>query len=228
MIKKREIIASIIFISIYLICGLYLSDYINNKEIDENSVYNKAIKIDSKDLFEYGMSTNVGNAFVYGNLLAIDTVSYPEVNGEYMYIERVTEEYTSHIRTVNGKTQIYYTWDEIDTDSKRCNKILFCDNEFDSSKILFTSTSYISKYNVSNDTRYKFYGVGLEYTGTVFTYLGDNTISDNSLFVNGKTAEEACEYLCSRSLVLIFWIFWIILGIGCVYGFYTFENEWLD
>ena len=29
------------------------------------------------------MRTNVGNAFVYGDLKAVDTVTYPEIGGEY-------------------------------------------------------------------------------------------------------------------------------------------------
>lgn len=55
------------------------------------------------------MRTNAGNAFVYGDLKAVDTVTYPEIGGEYIYIEKVKERYTMHTRqvahttTMNGK-----------------------------------------------------------------------------------------------------------------------------
>ena len=105
--------------------------------MDQNEKYNKAVKIETQDLFEYGMRTNIGNAFVYGDLLAVDTVTYPEIGGSYMYVEKVKERYTmhtrqvAHTRTVNGKTQTYYTtetywtWDRVGSEDKTCNEISF-------------------------------------------------------------------------------------------------------
>lgn len=87
-ITKREILASISIIAMMLLIGFVISGRISNYILDRNEKYNKAIKIESSDLFEYGMRTNVGYAFVYGDLKAVDTVSYPEINGEYMYIEK--------------------------------------------------------------------------------------------------------------------------------------------
>lgn len=50
-------------------------------------------------MFQYGMDTNVGNAFVYGDLKAVDTVTYPEIGGEYMYVEKLK----SNIRCIQDK-----------------------------------------------------------------------------------------------------------------------------
>ena len=94
-ITKREILASISIIAVMLLIGFTISGRISNYILDRNEKYNKAIKIESSDLFEYGMRTNVGYAFVYGDLKAVDTVSYPEINGEYMYIEKIEEHYTN-------------------------------------------------------------------------------------------------------------------------------------
>lgn len=87
-ITKREILASISIIAMMLLIGFVISGRISNYILDRNEKYNKAIKIESSELFEYGMRTDVGYAFVYGDLKAVDTVSYPEINGEYMYIEK--------------------------------------------------------------------------------------------------------------------------------------------
>ena len=89
-ITKREVLASVSIIAIMLLIGSLLSAKISNWQMDRNEKYNKAVKIENNtDLFQYGMDTNVGNAFVYGELKAIDTVTYPEIGGEYMYVKKV-------------------------------------------------------------------------------------------------------------------------------------------
>ena len=87
-ITKREILGSIIIGAALLIIGFFISTVINEHQMDQNEKYNKAVKIDDSEMFEYGMRTNVGNAFVYGNLEAVDPVTYTEIGGEYMYIKK--------------------------------------------------------------------------------------------------------------------------------------------
>ena len=84
-----------------LVFGIMISGNISESVMEKNQEYNTALQInDDKDLFEYGMRTNVGNAFVYGDLKALDTVSYDEIPGEYSYIKKIKEKYTMHTRTV--------------------------------------------------------------------------------------------------------------------------------
>ena len=85
-ITKREILASISIVAVMIMIGVLISGKISEHQMDENEVYNKAVKIESTDLFQYGMDTNIGNAFVYGDLEAVDTVTYPEIGGKYMYV----------------------------------------------------------------------------------------------------------------------------------------------
>lgn len=236
-ITKREILASISIIAVMLLIGVLISSKISEHQLDANEVYNKAVKIDNTDLFQYGMETNVGNAFVYGNLVAVDTVTYPEIGGEYMYVEKVKEKYTKHTRTVtykdsNGKThtkkETYWTWDRVGSEDKKCQEISFCGITFNSNKIDLPSTDYIDTIKESSHIRYKYYGVGTNYTGTIFTDLRDKTILDNTQFYNNKNIEETVKYLESGGGVIIFWIFWILLTGGCVFGFYYAENKWLE
>lgn len=236
-ITKREILASISIIAVMLLIGVLISSKISEHQLDANEVYNKAVKIDNTDLFQYGMDTNVGNAFVYGDLVPVDTVTYTEIGGEYMYIEKVKEKYTKHTRTVtykdsNGKThtkkETYWTWDRVDSEDKKCQEISFCGITFNSNKIDLPSTDYIDTIKESSHIRYKYYGVGTNYIGTIFTDLREQTISDNTQFYNNKNIEETVKYLESSSGVIIFWIFWVVLICGCVFGFYYAENKWLD
>ena len=238
-ITAREVIASVVIISIMILFGITISNAITQEMLDKNEIYNKAVKIETAELFEYGMRTNVGNAFVSGDLKAVDTVSYPDINGEYMYIERIKERYTkhtrtvSHTRTVNGKTQTYYTtetywtWDRVGSESKHSNQISFNGVIFDYGKIQKPGASYLGLKKESSHIRYKYYGTDTEFTGTIFTELKDNTISDNSPFYNDKTVFEAYELVLQKYNAVIFWFFWIIVTGMLVFGFYYIDNRWL-
>ncbi|MBQ4523539.1 MAG: hypothetical protein IJA10_11400 [Lachnospiraceae bacterium] len=239
-ITPREIIASISIIAVMILIGVLISGKISEHQMDRNEIYNKAVKIESTDLFQYGMDTNVGNAFVYGDLKAVDTVTYPEIEGEYMYVKKIKEKYTMHTRTVtkyrtvNGKrqsyttTETYWTWDRVGSEDKKCNEVTFCGITFNVSKFDIPSSHHIDTIKESSHIRYKYYGVGAEFTGTIFTDLRDKTISDNTNFYNGMNIEETVEYLESGGGEIIFWIFWILLTGGCVFGFFYIDNKWLE
>ena len=239
-ITKREIIASISIIAVMILIGVLISGKISEHQMDKNEIYNKAVKIENTDLFQYGMDTNVGNAFVYGDLEAVDIVTYPEIGGEYMYVEKVKERYTKHTRqvahtkTVNGKTQTYYTtetywtWDRVGSEDIKCKEISFCGITFKSNKFDIPCTDYIDTIKESSHIRYKYYGTGTKFTGTIFTELKDKTISDNTNFYNNMNIEETVERLESDSGEIVFWILWIILMVVCIFGFYYLDNKWLE
>lgn len=243
-ITSREIIVSIAIIAAFLIGGFLISGRIQDGIDDANARYNTAVKIDCLDnneLFVYGMRTNIGNAFVHGKLEAVDTVSYPEVNGEYMEIEKTIEKYTRHTRqvahtmTVNGKTQIYYTteiyytWDYAGSESKRCEKVRFCDVEFSSDRINLPPLEHIDTQTFGN-IRYIYEGSKTEYTGTLFSNLREDIISEDSDFLADMAIEEAVEYYKNTSAIkqVLFWFVWMIICGACVYGFYSLENRWLE
>ena len=236
-ITKREILFSIVIVCIMFVFGFLISDSINESIMDKQQVYNTALQINNDTgLFEYGMRTDVGNAFVYGELKAIDTVTYPEIGGEYMYIEKVKEIYTMHTRTVtytvNGhtrtRTETYWTWDRVGSEDKKCEEVSFCGVTFDSDKFIIPSTHYIDTIKESSHVRYKYYGTDIIHTGTIFTELKDDTISDNANLYKDQTIEETIESLKTGWELVVFWIFWIILIIALVIGFYYIDNNWLE
>lgn len=237
-ITKREILASISIIAIMLLIGVLIAGKISEYELDQNEKYNKAIKIDTQELFEYGMRTNVGNAFVYGDLKAVDTVTYPELDDSYMYVEKVKERYTKHTRTVSDydddghkigeHEEEYWTWDRVDSEHLKCGEISFLGHTFSSDKIIIPGEHYIATIKESSKIRYKYYGVDTSFVGTIFTTLKDRTISNSTQFYENKSIEETVKHLESGSSVTIFWIFWIVLTGFCVYGFYYIDNEWLE
>ena len=181
-ITFREILASISIIAVMLLIGFVISGKISQNNIDANEKYNKAIKIDNdKDMFQYGMETNVGNAFVHGKLKAVDTVTFPEIGGKYMYVKKVEEHYNMHTQTYTttdskGHTQThtrtYWSWDYAGEESKECKEINFCNTKFSSKKIEHPSTSYIKTIKESSHVRFKYYGTGTKFNGTFL--LGDD------------------------------------------------------
>jgi len=239
-ITKREILASISIIAVMILIGVLISSKISEYQMDKNEVYNKAVKIENQELFQYGMDTNVGNAFVYGDLESIDTVTYPEIGGEYMSVSKVKERYTMHTRTVtktrtksDGTTETYteieeyWTWDPIERWSEHCKKVAFLGIEFDYGQIYKPVEHHIDTQKESYYIRYVYYGSNTKYTGTIFTCLKDNTISETK-FYNDRNIEETVKHLESGGGEVIFWIFWILLTGGCVFGFYYLDNKWLE
>ncbi len=239
-ITKREIIASIAIVAIMLVIGFFISDKITDYENDKNAEYQKAVHIEDTELFQYGMDTNIGNSFVYGDLEAVDTVTYPEIGGEYIYVEKVEEHYNmhtrqvAHTRTVNGKTQtyytteIYYSWDYAGSEEQRAKEIKFCGIVLPSNKISLPSTDHIDTIKESSHIRYKYYGIPTKHTGTIYTKLSDGTISDDSRFFEDYTIDEALDSCTSGIANIIFWVVWVIMTGGLVAGFYYLDNWWLE
>lgn len=246
-ITWREIIASITIIAVMLLIGVQISSSISEHQADKNEMYDKAAKIESSELFQHGMNTNLGDAFIYGSLEAVDTVTFPEIGGEYMYIVKIEERKERHERKVKKKDddgkehevkEVYYEWEEYDRESLHCNELSFCGIVFPYDKIDIPGTSYITEQSGGKTyswksgervkVRYKYYGVDISFVGTLFTTLKDGTISDNSDFYANRTIEETVERLESGSGTVIFWIFWIMLTGAAVFGFCYLDNKWLE
>ena len=236
-ITKREILASISIIAVMILFGILISSKISEYQMDKNEIYNKAVKIESQEMFQYGMDTNVGNAFVYGDLKAVDTVTYPEIGGEYMSVEKDEEHYTRHTKTVyeydddgnvtGSHEEEYWTWDLYDSDNKHCDKVTFLGIEFDYGQIYKPYKNYIDTIHGGYHVRYVYYGSKTEYTGTIFTKLDNHTINKTK-FYKDMNINDTVDHLQSNVGVIVFWIFWVILIGGIVFGFYYLDNRWLD
>ena len=234
-ITKREIIASISIIALMLTLGVLISGKISNYEMDKNEIYNKAIKIDNTDMFQYGIDTNVGNAFIYGDLKAIDTVTYPEIGEKYLYIKKVKEEYTMHTMVVtdskgNSHTETYWTWDYAGSEELQSKEVEFCNIKFESSKIIIPNGYYIDTIYKLSDVRYIYYGYPTESKGTMFANLNKNNQLGykKAAFYPNKSIDETYDNLVKDFSTPIFWFVWIIIICGCVYGFYYLDNDWLN
>ena len=239
-ITKREVVFSIAIIALMIVFGLMIHGVIDESLTQKYQEYNTALQINKdSDMFQYAMKTNIGNGFVYGELKSIDTVTYPEIGGEYSYVKKVKEKYTMHTRvvtytvTVNGKpqtrtrTEVYWTWDYVDSWSQHCERISFLDVEFDYGKIPLPSAEYIKTIQESGSIRYKYYGSPTSCVGTIYSDLRNNTIN-NTQFYQNKTIDAAIEHLESNAWLVLFWIGWVLLTGGLVFLFLYIDNRWLE
>ncbi len=236
-ITKREVLFSIVIISVMLLIGFVIHGKISDILMNKYQDYNTAINItDDADMFSYCMRTDAGNAFIHGELKAIDTVTYPEIGGSYSYVKKVKEKYTMHTRTVRVKcgkryttrTEIYWTWDPVDRWSKHAEKISFLGTEFDYGMISFPPSEHIDTQKESAHIRYVYYGATDKCTGTLYSNLKDNTISDDSKFYVDRDIDDVIDELTSGWQLIAFWFIWIPIIIGLVFGFYYLDNRWIE
>jgi len=233
VVKKREIIVTICIIGIMILLGFCIYNKIVTASLDSDEKYNMAIQINNDaEQFEYGMRTNIGYAFVQGDIKAKDTVDWKEdeIDGEYIYIEKEHEHYTMHTRRVkSGKTwhtQIYYTWDHVSTERKYNKQVYFCNNLFDSEKFEFSNKEQVG-YNKKGNNRWFYRAIPKEFSGTIFTKLENNTINDRNTFYDNCDIVNLKEY-CTTHHNWLFWVCWIPF-IGLLVGLFCYaENNWLD
>lgn len=230
-----------------IIIGFIISGKITDSENDRNAEFQKAVHITDSELFQYGMETNVGNAFIYGEIEPVDTVTFEEIGGEYLYVKKVEEWYERHERKVTKKDkdgkeyteiEVYYEWETQNIESKHVDEISFCGVVFPYGKIVLPNKQHIETINGGKEwswrsgervkVRFKYYGISTNHTGTIYTYLAYNTISDSSLFYKDCTIEQALERCISGGCNIIFWIAWILFAGACIYGFCYLDNGWLE
>lgn len=239
-VTKREIIFSIAILAIMLTIGFIIHGIIDESLMLKYQEYNMALQIDNDaNMFSYAMETNVGNAYVYGTVKAIDPVTFEEIGGEYSSITKEKEEYTRHTRTVtktktvNGKkktyttTEVYWSWDHVKSWKKHSSTINFLENDFSYGTISFPGESYITTIKESSHVRYKYYGSPTTCTATIYANLKNNTISNVQTYCN-KTIEDAYSLMTSKSELVIFWFFWVLLTGGVIFAFMYIDNKWLE
>ena len=227
--------------------------------METNERYMKSPIVTSMDMYDYVKETSVGDIFTIFELKAVEPQTIPELNGEYLYIEKIKEKYTMHTRTVTStdakgrvstSVQTYYTWDYSGSTKIKSNDVVFNGDTYpfdkfdnyniDIARLSDVGSEYLDKeyrrisgrYAYENSkVRYYFKVIPVEKNGSVFVTLKDDEIQNRCVTLYSETEpEELRERLINDSnfSIFIFWFFWIILTGGLVFGFYVFDNKWLD
>ena len=258
-VTKREIAFSVIILLIMIAIGIFITDIISDHYNEKEQMYLSAVQIDqNQSQFEYAMNTNFGNSLVYGKVVAETPVSFDEISGSYLAIKKYREDYNMHTRVVtytdskgnvHSRTEIYYSWDLMQTQTKESEKVYFLDNLFDSSIFDFNNYERLDLDGILNatqgtwlgsddywyensDRRYYYRVIPTEFYGTLFSYLGDNTIKeiDDTEFMSDSTIQEFIEAKSDSAMfaLIIFWLIWVFLTGGIIALFYYIDNRWLE
>ncbi len=168
-ITFREVLVSIIIFLVMGAIGISIDTRITDHFIENNSKYQKAVKIRDKDTLDYLISTKAGNSLVEGKVKASGTVSFKEIKGEYSYVKKIKEVYTMHTRTVcetvgSGENQhevchleTYWTWDYAGNDTKYAKKLSIYGHELNTQYALKDISS--SRLNLSKNINDQYKGM---------------------------------------------------------------------
>ena len=219
------LIIHLLVLLIMIFIGIILASKEREKAADNNADHRKAIEIETDEDFDYGLKTSVGNVFAHGIVEAVDPV-YVDFYDEALLAYKIdTEAYTRHERNVletihskagrfhtRNRTEVYYSWDIINSENSNARKIRFKGKIFDYEKIDLPKPEYMETVQISPRRRKKYYVLPDDLEGSVYTCLKDGQISDKSKFFKGvdsKTAKiTAIDNENKRTLH--FWILWAI------------------
>lgn len=242
-VTKRETLVAIAITLALIGLGIIISEAIKNNVNESDEKYYKALKINNdEEMFKYAIKTNVGYTLASGTIRAINGISIDELDGIYLSIKKVKEEYRKHYREekhtrikFDGTEEIYYTteeywtWDYVEEEKIHVDKFNFLGVDFDYDTIEFYNQSYNTTKEVKYHIRYKYYTIPIEFEGTLFTYINNNTITQNKFSTNKtineivKSKEDDVNFINA-----IFWITWIIFITLIDFGYVYLENNYLE
>lgn len=242
-VTKRETLVAIAITLALIGLGIIISEAIKNNVNESNEKYYKALKINNnEEMFKYAIKTNVGYTLASGTIRAINGISIDELDGIYLSIKKVKEEYRKHYREEkhtriksDGTEEIYYTteeywtWDYVEEEKIHVDKFNFLGVDFDYDTIEFYNQSYNTTKEVEYHIRYEYYTIPSEFEGTLFTYINNNAITQNKFSINKtineivKSKEDDVNFINA-----IFWITWIIFITLIDFGYVYLENKYLE
>lgn len=116
---------SILIFLLSLFLGIIISNGIEDAFVGKNDKYKTAVHLDTDSLFNHALTTHAGYAMINADVEAVDSVTLEELDGDFVYIEKIKQRYTQHTRIVSyscgtskaprtcTRTETYWTWDTV-------------------------------------------------------------------------------------------------------------------
>lgn len=244
----RELLVAIILFMIMITIGISISNSIKQGLEDKYIRFETALKIMDIENYNHSINTKLGDIITYGTFYAVTPVTNNRIKGEYTYLQEDEEHYVMKTRTVSYscncnskgqcktcyKTETYWEWDTVNTVKQKSSQIKFMNNEYDYNTFFNYPESYIETVKVSSKVRFVYYGVPSVFDASFasntsngyITSFGDGNIQ---LYPNKKPEEVISSEKSGVGLwTALFWIFWIILTGGALYGYVYLENDYLE
>ena len=239
----REAIFAFLIAGAMTVVGFFIASEIEHHVHTKQLMYRQAAQIDNNaDEFKLALDTDVGHAFVEGDLEAIDRVKHESLRGEWLAIDASYEKYTMHTRVVHytvtdskgrshtkSRTETYWTWDRYDRKQLKAKQVNFSGAMFPTSKFDLGGCSHKeATVSIGWHKRIVFYVVPAKMHGTVFTEVMHGTVLNATPFWKGQSLKAAYEDCTTSYAVKIFWSVWTAVIVGTMLLFFYGENHWLE
>lgn len=238
-IKPREIAFSVAIVFVMVALGFLLGGKISDHIAETNEKFTTATQITDDQQFQYALDTDFGNVIAYGKLVAEQPVSADDLDGKYAILTKITERYTRHTREVtytdskghtHSRTEVYWTWDEIDRKKDSTETYMFMGASFPADKFSVTAHQQGDTIYDSRLVRHYYEAVDANMVGSIHTQIKDHMIADNNRFYTDAEPQAVVNLAIRQGniAIILFGVLWIALTGGAVYGFCALENRWLD
>lgn len=238
-IKPREIAFSVAIVFVMVALGFLLGGKISDHIAETNEKFTTATQITDDQQFQYALDTDLGNVIAYGKLVAEQPVSADDLDGKYAILTKITERYTRHTREVtytdskghtHSRTEVYWTWDEIDRKKDSTETYMFMGASFPADKFSVTAHQQGDTIYDSRLVRHYYEAVDANMVGSIHTQIKDHMIADNNRFYTDAEPQAVVNLAIRQGniAIILFGVLWIALTVGAVYGFCALENRWLD
>lgn len=238
-IKPREIAFSVAIVFVMVALGFLLGGKISDHIAETNEKFTTATQITDDQQFQYALDTDFGNVIAYGKLVAEQPVSADDLDGKYAILTKITERYTRHTREVtytdskghtHSRTEVYWTWDEIDRKKDSTKTYMFMGASFPADKFSVTAHQQDDTIYDSRLVRHYYEAVDANMVGSIHTQIKDHMIADNNRFYTDAEPQAVVNLAIRQGniAIILFGVLWIALTGGAVYGFCALENRWLD
>ena len=239
-IKRREILFSLAILAMMIGFGMWISSPILSKAVDKYIEKASSVVVGDDSKFDYIRRTEVGNFIANGTLSVIDTIRVSELPKTYSYVKKQKERYTMHTQTyvtTDGKghsqvhTRTYWSWDVVHTDVYKSKRGRFLGQPFEMEEVFsyFLHTARDTVIKESSNVRYVYYTAPPSFDG-IMVGKAEGKKYIEPKFISGTTSDKYIEKAAKglNTGNIVFWIFWMILTFGLIFGFYYLENRWLD
>ena len=242
-ITWREALFSTIIVAAFYGLGVWISNPLLTKATEKSQRVITAIKVSDPSKFDHIRRTNVGFFLAEGELIANDTITLPDIPGIYARIQKIKEEYRSHVETytttddkgnTHTHTRIVWEWERVDDWDYITKSYTFLGQRFTGKEIGYgcRATKDTTIYNRKlwgNDVRYVYYTTPVTVSGLMEGVSADKKFQ-NLNFRKNKTIKEVVERAerSNNNAPIGFWVFWWILTVAIVFLFVYCENEWLE
>jgi hypothetical protein len=198
----RELVVSILILIIGIAFIFLGCRIIDKKYMDYNDKFIKANIIEDQEMFDYCLNTERGLSSSFAKIEADNFVSFSEVYKDFLYVERIKEEYTMHTSTdSDGNIETYYTWDRVETKSKQVDYIVVNGIKVNMSDVFIKTRKVDLKETEVNlkdyDLDYEGFKSYLYERSGIFHFSGDVRYRYEAMTLDDIYEKGNTSFLCS-------------------------------